>query len=91
MAPSVNAFKRHLQSLWQKKMGYFMDSYSPHKPFWLLVMQNTIVICLRYMMIAIGAAAPGELHQKSLRSNIRWSLFISTSVRGCGICLHFEP
>ena len=34
-------------------MGYFMDSYSPHKPFWLLVMQNTIVICLRYMMIAI--------------------------------------
>jgi len=25
-APSVNAFKRHLESLRQKKMGYFMDS-----------------------------------------------------------------
>jgi len=36
---------------------------SPHKPFWLLVMQDTIVICLRYMMIAIGAATPDELNQ----------------------------
>jgi len=27
-APSVNAFKRHLESLRQKKMGYFMDSQS---------------------------------------------------------------
>ena len=27
-APSVNAFKRHLELLRQKKMGYFMDSQS---------------------------------------------------------------
>jgi len=58
-APSVNAFKRHLESLRQKKR--WVTSWSPHKPFWLLVMQDTIVICLRCMMTAIGAATPGEL------------------------------
>jgi len=30
---------------------------SPHKPFWLLVIQDTTVIYLRYMMIAIGTSA----------------------------------
>jgi len=32
---------------------------SPHKHFWLLVVQDTIVICLRYM-IATGAATHGD-------------------------------
>jgi len=44
-APSANAFKRHLQSLGQKMDNYFIDSYCPHKPFWLLVMQDTVVVC----------------------------------------------
>ena len=30
---------------------------SPHKPFWLLVIQDTTVIYLRYMMIAVGTSA----------------------------------
>jgi len=62
-APSVNAFKRHLESVRQKKMGYFMDSV--RTTLLAAGYARYDVICLCYMMIAFGAATPGEL---SLRS-----------------------
>jgi len=62
-APSVNAFNfsRDTWNHCDRRRWVTSWTLSPHKPFWLLVMQDTIVICLCYMMISIGAATPGEL------------------------------
>ena len=54
-APSVNAFKRHLESVRQKKMGNFMDSQSA-QPFWLLVMQDTMLFVFAIWWLLEGSA-----------------------------------
>ena len=73
-APSVNAFKRHWNHC-NRRRWVTSWTFSPHKPFWLLVMQDTIVICLCFMMIAIGAVTPGELPSET---SVRWCILENT-------------
>ena len=60
-APSVNAVKKHVELLAATKEDAGSWTLSPHEPFWLLVhARYDLTFVVRYVIIAIGAATPGE-------------------------------
>jgi len=70
--PSVNVFKRHLESVRDSRRWVVTSrTLSPHKPFWLLVharYESTFV--LRYVTIAAGADTPGQANDNQLTTTL---------------------